>query len=346
MKLVVWFGKLFIALLISLLFVTGLYCLCCYCYSIRIPNLEGTTEKIAFPNQIITNMEEGYSLIQFDKKGFNNSYPPKKDSLDILLVGSSQMEAIHVWGDKNTGYLLNKLLPDLYTYNIGIVGMFFPQNVFFLRNAYLNFKPQKYVLIGIDRTVYSSSELEPIYKNSYNYRKELRNSEKNKLLLVLNSSISRIKTKAKLWRSNSLAFFNNTDKSITNEKDNLEDSEKYSDSLNKFLEYARKQIPENIPIIIFYYPSVKINKEGKLLFVESSEQVNNFEKLCNKNKIHFINLSKDFEELYYDKKLVPYGFINTTLGNGHLNVYGHECVANVLANFILSLEKGKCDVFK
>ena len=37
-----------------------------------------------------------------------------------------------------------------------------------------------------------------------------------------------------------------------------------------------------------------------------------------------------FLENYQQEKTLPYGFMNTVLGNGHLNVTGHHLIAQAL----------------
>ena len=48
----------------------------------------------------------------------------------------------------------------------------------------------------------------------------------------------------------------------------------------------------------------------------------------------FIDTDNDFIELYKTKHILPYGFINTKVGSGHLNKYGHEVIAKRLAKEI------------
>ncbi len=86
-------------------------------------NSNKTTDDFWYPNQFCSNMEEGFAWFYFDKNGFNNSYLIKKDKIDILLIGSSHLEAIQMKTKENIGYLLNNLLPHYYLYKIGITGI-------------------------------------------------------------------------------------------------------------------------------------------------------------------------------------------------------------------------------
>ena len=345
-KALIKIGKFILSFVISISVLSILYLVTNNNFTVRIPNPEGTTEERAYPNQIITNMEEGFTYCKFDEKGFYNTYPAKKKDIDILLVGSSQMEGIHVSSDKNTGYLLNQLFPKYYTYNIGISGMYLPQNINYIGNAYKYFSPQKYVLIGTNHVCLNSSELESVYNNSYKTRKRLltKGGYKNFVPPALRYTFAKIKDKARLWRSKSKDYFAKSKKSANqaSNQDSISILNKYFEILNKFLAFARSKVPENITLIIFYYPSVNVDRNANLLINQyEKDYVNGFEKACQNNNIIFVNLSQDFENLYKEKHVLPYGFVNTRPGGGHLNDYGHQVISNKLAEIIKSLEKGK-----
>jgi lysophospholipase L1-like esterase len=59
-----------------------------------------------------------------------------------------------------------------------------------------------------------------------------------------------------------------------------------------------------------------------------------FEKACEDNDIIFVDMTDDFKQLYEEKNILPYGFINTKVGRGHLNKYGHMVIAKKLAQVI------------
>ena len=93
---------------------------------------------------LTSTMEEGYACITMDENGYNNLQC--FDSIDILLMGSSHMEAIQINTEDIVASKLNELLP-YNTYNIGISGHYLPQCVSNLKSAIEVFKPQKYIVI-------------------------------------------------------------------------------------------------------------------------------------------------------------------------------------------------------
>lgn len=91
---------------------------------VHIDNTDGATDYKWEANQLLTTMGEGYAWFRVDENGFNNcgdKHSPNSD-VDILLMGSSHMEAVNVSPKSNTGYILNELIDDKRTYNIGISG--------------------------------------------------------------------------------------------------------------------------------------------------------------------------------------------------------------------------------
>ena len=90
---------------------------------VHIANPSQATDYFWEPRQYKANMTEGFSWLRMDANGFNN----EKDlvdlgGVDILIMGSSHMEAVNVGRAENAGALLNTMLPEYKTYNIGISG--------------------------------------------------------------------------------------------------------------------------------------------------------------------------------------------------------------------------------
>ena len=82
-------------------------------------------------------------------------------------------------------------------------------------------------------------------------------------------------------------------------------------------------------IIILYHNELFINEEGKI--DNSLSQTGEvLVKVCKEKNITIINMSFPFSEYYYEKNQLPYGFYNTSIGEGHLNKIGHRLIANEL----------------
>lgn len=306
-------------------------------------NLNGFTDIVWYPNQYSSIMSEGFAWQKFDKNGFNNAYKQKKDKVDILIMGSSHIEAVYLENNKNLCYLLNELLPQYYIYNIGIAGHYLPTIIKNLSKAYNHFKPNKYILIELTKVDFNITELKAVLERNY---KKITLQDKGFIFYIktytpaLKSLLKEILEQIKLWMSysfSSLFYKNNINKQ--NELNNNKND--YKNTLNKFLLFAKESVPNNIPIFIFYHPEYTLQTNGSIKNKTDKWYLETFEEVCKKNNIFFIDTDKDFQELYKTKHILSYGFINTAVCSGHLNKYGHEVIAKRLAKEIIKLEGKK-----
>ena len=81
-----------------------------------------------------------------------------------------------------------------------------------------------------------------------------------------------------------------------------------------------------------------LSEEGNLIFDDSTAAYKRFQKDCSKQGIITASTKKFNMEMYAGDHVLPNGFVNTSLGSGHFNKYGHEAMADVLAETITELE--------
>jgi hypothetical protein len=93
-------------------------------------------------------------------------------------------------------------------------------------------------------------------------------------------------------------------------------------------------------IIIFYHPTGTINKDGTIEF-NSGNQLSAFRKYSEMRDIDFIDMTSDFEKMYYVDHHVAHGFVTGKLETGHLNRYGHAAIADALYEKIIKMEETK-----
>jgi hypothetical protein len=96
-------------------------------------------------------------------------------------------------------------------------------------------------------------------------------------------------------------------------------------------------------IIIFFHPAIEFDNNGNMIPVVNAKKLRDFVRLCEEHDITFIDMSEDFVAAYNDEKIVPYGFSNTIPGEGHLNKYGHEIIAERLSRTINAIEAEKIE---
>lgn len=330
-KTVTWFLKAFIASLISLVLLSG-FCWFYYNTPIHYKNETYSTDYKWEKNSVAIKATEGFAYSKIDENGYSNAYVPKKDDVDILVMGSSHTEGFNVNYDENFTYVLNELFTkaeeDLYAYNIGISGHTIIRCFRNLENAINEFKPQKYIVIETDNVTPDVASLRSLAEGTFPVLEShntglIYHLQKNDYLRLLHSQLSNFISK-------------NEDIETTKDADNISDYEYY---LNEMFKRGR-EIAENAgcELIVFNNANVDIDSNGNVIEQTTTQKSLIFEKLCNDNGITYIDMHKPFSEYYNETYRLPKGFTNTKVGIGHLNQYGHKVIANTLFD-VMTKEK-------
>lgn len=329
-EIVIWLLKSMMAFSVSLgiLSLLGLV----YQHSgVHITNLSGATDYQWEPFQYKSTMVENYSWIQMDEQGFNNAYPKKKEYIDILLMGSSHMEAVEIASNKNLGYLLNDKLNEYYTYNIGTSGHTIYTCIKNMEAAVAEYNPEKYVILEIDRLIFDETDMNKVLAGEY----KTIPSYDSGLLYILQKRIPAVKNiynQLDLWRKVEVNYEKNDD---IEEIAEFVAEPSYVESLSKLLKMAKAPVEKNgASLIIFYQPLTQIDKSGNWINTTDENAKKVFEDICNENDITFVDMSKAFESLYLNEHKLAHGFYNTAVGVGHLNEDGHRVIADELVKYI------------
>ena len=64
-----------------------------------------------------------------------------------------------------------------------------------------------------------------------------------------------------------------------------------------------------------------------------------FEQVCSEQGILFVDMTEELLKGYEEDHVLPHGFINTYVGSGHINAYGHRMVADKLLEVIQENDK-------
>lgn len=327
-SVVLWFIKAGTAAGIALVILSII--LSFYNFSgIHITSNTGATDYTWESNQWKATMEEGFAWINMDENGFNNAYERVAggvNEIDILLMGSSHMEAVNVPDDKNTGYYLNELIEDSYTYNIGISGHTIYNCFNNLEDAVNFYHPRKWVIVETDRIKLDIDSMQAVIDEEYGHIP----SYDTGVLYVLQKYLPAVKAlynKMNYWKNMGVADAETEKKDIPDDK---LIPEEYIEILDKFLKNANAKLTQQ-ELVIFYHPQTIIDSDGSYIINKEDSYIRQFESICEDNRIKFIDMSEDFEELYNTEYVLAHGFINTAVGVGHLNAKGHEVVAQRLA---------------
>ena len=318
--------KIAAAGMISLVILSG-FCLLYSFSGVHISNPSGSTDDKWEPGQWKATMTEGLAWLRMDKNGYNNNADEK--DIDILLMGSSHMEAANVAASESTAYLLNRQLSD-DVYNIGTSGHTIYTCVKNVEAAVDEYKPHKYVLMETDTVDLSEKEMQSVLDGT----KDAIPSYDSGMLYQVQKYFPAVKSIFKQvsdW--NSAGGREDNAKAVQELRSDYD--REYIYTLNAFLKKASNPVNETgSKLIIFYQPSTAIDCDGNYVDSTDREARKLFQSACEANGIIFVDMTDEFKALYEEKHILAHGFVNTAVGRGHLNKYGHRVIAQTLAEKI------------
>lgn len=343
-KTIAWFVKAGIAGVIALGLLSAFTII--YSYSgVHIANDTGTTDYKWESNQFRSNMSEGFSWIHMNEDGFNNSFNlADTDHVDILLMGSSHMEAVNVSDQKNVGYLLNQMMPEMVTYNIGISGHTIYRCVSNLKNAVAYYNPQGYVIIETDMVDLDENMMREVIEGELPV---IQSYDKGLIYKVQKfvPCFQLLYRQIGNWvnAGKSTTAINETDQReilTTSQEDSvLVESSDYNNILDDFIQLVAEAAAGR-KVIIVYHPKTTLNEQGILETEQENDYVYAFQEACDSYGIEFIDMYDDFRMAYEANNGMAHGFINTAVGVGHLNTNGHRMIADRIYSAVKEFENG------
>lgn len=311
-----------------------------YFMPLRENNPKENTDYVWAPNTLWASLTEGVSYGVTDANGFINT--EVTDNPDILFLGSSHLQAMNVMPEENMCSLLNERFNgENRAYNMGISGHTIYKVVQYL-DASLKIYPKvpKYIIIETSTVALSESAV-----------KQALSGEVKKTEVVDTGIIAQLQ-KVPYFRQmyhqldngmmemllpdNKKKADNATENTVqvTNEKPVI--AEKPYEEMLGYLQKMEKEY--NTQIIVMFHPFETINADGTISFSEA-DYAKVFSQYAEKYGIGFVDMTNDFEKMYYDEHHVPHGFATGEVGVGHLNKYGHSVIAERLYKYICSTEE-------
>lgn len=337
-KLLIWIIKFLGASCVVFLIMT---CFSFFYYNpgVHITSENGASDYVWESGKFYSRGNEGFAYGTIDNNGYNNSYP-SEDKIDILLMGSSHMEAFNVMQDENTCYRLNKLFADTknpkYVYNIGISGHNFLRTAKNIRAAAETFKPEQYIIMETDSVKFKLNDIESVLNGQMKSLESYDDGlmyylQKNpfvKLLYVQYENTMKSNKK------------NNQTAVVTDTVTDDTGMQLYEEHLGRLMNDIQTSAADaGCRLIIFYHPPLNIEKDGSLTPETDDEYLTVFKNACEENNIIFVDMTQTFLKNYEEDSILPYGFGNTKAGSGHLNKNGHKLIADELFSVIENLEK-------
>lgn len=313
-------------ILLSLIFVFY------YIRPVHIDNARGDSDYVWPSYSYWVTLTEGVSVGHFDSLGFNNALVIKNP--DILVLGSSHMEGTNVMQNEVAPYLLGDALKGIYSvYNKGISGHNFYKTCQYLPvNLEMYENVPKYVVLESSTVDIKQKNIDEILSKKVKHTQSYSSGIIGTMQKVPFFRLLYMQTAGgllKLFIPSKVTKPSDSQASASFDKTPYYELFKYLRSIeNKF----------GTEIIIAYHPTGKIQKDGTILF-KPSEKKDLLKKVADENGITFVDLTADFEKMYYQDHHVAHGFVTGKLESGHLNKYGHAAMASALYKTIVGMEK-------
>lgn len=334
--------KLTASALISFMILNSV-CFLYYNVPVHSESATNSTDYVWEKSKFYSRGTEGFAWGKTDANGFNNISTEFSQSPEILIMGTSHTEAFNVAQDENYSYLLNSLTNksgvEMNTYNIGISGHRITTCLKNFKNAIEEFKPSKYVVVEVNTLELSMDEINQISEGTL---KKIHSSA-NPILIFLQkipfvrcvySQIDKMGIEIKMP-----SFKKENNQSGEENSVVVETDEEYESALGSLVKKIGDIAEENgIKLIFLYNYGLNINENGEVISIPMSQKSKIFIDACADNGIEILDMHNAFAENYNKTHRLPHGFSNTAVGEGHLNKYGHEVIANELYEFITNFE--------
>jgi len=331
-KIFAWLLKAAAAGIIAL---TVLCLLCALYYNVPVhyENETGATEYYWEPNRFYSKGTEGFALGRTNNEGFNNLLDYSEgERIDILLMGSSNMEGFNVAQEDNAAAQLNTFMGgEKYTYNIGTAGHTLLYSIKHLSAALARYAPEDYVVIEANSVAFAPEEIEAVLEERL---PDIPSHSGGAIELLQKLPYLR------LFYTKYVKGMNDGDAVDAGARAAQEaDAETYAGLLEALMEkVARECEAAQVQPLIVYDPVIRVDREGKAYAETDEEQLRAMRAACEKNGIVFVDLSGAFLAEYRETYRLPFGFTNTRPGSGHINKWGHRIFAQEVYRVIREME--------
>lgn len=315
---------------ISAFIILSFLCHFYYNLPVRCDSASGATDYEWEKKKFYSRATEGIAWGKTNNEGYVNTFDYEEGMpIDILVMGSSHMEGFNVSMEENMGARLNALLPNDTVYNIGLSEHNFLVCVDNLENALNKYKPSKYVIIETSNVFYDEEQLKKVLQEETD---ELKVQDTGIVSLLQKSNYLRLVYKQLNSFLDSSLKNDMTDRSKNKKNATIEF---YDALMNKIHNIAEKF---EIEIILMYHPQLSLGDNGNVITNDDGNAIKLFEEACDNNEIIFLNMTNAFVEKYNQEHILPHGFCNTSIGQGHLNKYGHLYIAEEVYKVIEETE--------
>ena len=300
----------------------------------------GSTTGFLLPNSRGVYGLEGYCITKTDENGYLNAATPRASEY-YVVAGASHTEGLFIPQKSRYSDLLSDMLYDdglAHTVNIARSGNFFSVVIQHFDGILGEFPDAKGIIIETDSLAYDTKALhDSMVQEGYDPDETAQSIITS--MSGRQRSMLKIKQSLPLLRELHKQYYTWQDsRKPAGESDILDpdfwQSEYEGDfetALNDLMKYLRSRTDKQI--IILYHPAVSLEKDGSMKILTNNAE-SYYEKVCTENGIIFVDMTDRFVEAYDNDHVIPYGFYNTTMGDGHVNRPAHEMMAEELAKVL------------
>ena len=316
------------------------------CFAFYDPCQELTREHGATTGYLLPDSHgvyglEGYCIANIDRYGYVNRDMPRSDDY-YVVAGASHTEGLFIPEKLRYSDRLNDMLYDdgnLHFINIARSGNYFSVVLQHLDGILGEFPDAKGIIIETDSLAYDTKALyDSMAQAGYDP------DETAGALLSGLSTRGRMSIKVKqalpLLRLLHKQYYTfresrSSDDGGTDILDpdfwQSEYDGDFETALSDLMGYIRSRTDKQV--IILYHPAIRLEADGTMKVLTNNAEPY-YKKVCAANDIDFVDMTDRFLLEYNERNIIPYGFANTTPGDGHVNRAAHEMMAEELAKVI------------
>ncbi|MBQ2960358.1 MAG: hypothetical protein IJE09_03945 [Oscillospiraceae bacterium] len=332
-KTLQWLLKAFVAGCIALVLLCA-FCMLYYNVPVHHNNPSGATDYVWESHKFYSRGIDGFALGRTNNEGHNNlSDYHEGDAIDILLMGSSNMEGFNVAQDKSTAAVINQLFEgEKFCYNIGTAGHTMLNNVKNLNDALDKYQPEEYVIIECISMDYDYEAVQAVVKGTFP-----DNASHSGGIIGLLQRLPYLRLfYTQFFKDGALAFGAGKDEPAAPAP---AVEREYSEIVSPLLDMVAESCENHaVQPIIVYNNTLMLREDGSLYSSTDTDKLAAFSQLCEERGICFVNVIPSFIESYEQSHKLPYGFSNTSPGGGHMNAHGHSIFAAEVCAAIREME--------
>ena len=309
-------------------------CLLLSCYSlmpVHASNPLGNTDYVWPADSVWMQMSEGISFGRFDAQGFNNRQAVANP--DVLILGSSHMEATQVMQEETTAARLQSLMGSgTSVYNMGISSHNLPKVCQYLPKTLSLFEtPPKTVVIETSMVALYEYDVQTILEGTVS---RIGSHEDGLVAALQKLPFFRALYQQLIGGLSDLLFEARSAVPAASggeeEAGFPTDGSQY-DPLMAYLRGLADQY--GTQLVIFVHPKGYLQQDGSVFFAPDP-CLDAFSAKCAAYGIGFIDMAPAFSAMYKNEHKLPHGFITGEIGSGHLNRDGHRAIAAELYRYL------------